>query len=363
MDSVEVFLRAVPTWVSSLYLYHHTVELTDEAYWVSTECTFQCRACGFKVPLDYIATDGAVSCVRCGLEQAFDVACWRQALGHAHAIGDFFAQGETKHQGSLTTDGANALTITAIAGRVPLCGECQAAVDVTVTPNGNATVSCTSCDERATYAMPAPAHDLCPGLRAIIATAYRADRPAVHVDESTDAIAIKCPSCSAPLVATEASKFLTCAYCNTVSRIPDRTFWRLRGGTPTCEVLWLLFSGRSPVFQEAARKREAIAEGLRWEAEQERKRQEEREALARMTPEEREQEKREAIAAGLRWEAEQERRRTEERARLHPELTVEPAEPVAVEQPAFTSPRRTVLIAVAVVAVVAIAAAFVALRS
>ncbi len=54
----------------------------DGAVWVCAECTFRCRSCGFAVPLNHLDMDGAVLCVRCGIEQAFEVVRWRQALGH-----------------------------------------------------------------------------------------------------------------------------------------------------------------------------------------------------------------------------------------------------------------------------------------
>ena len=291
-----------------------TVVPPDDACWVAVECTFQCRACGFRVPLNHLDMDGAVLCVRCGVEQTFEVVRWREALAHAHAVGDFFQNGGAGFDNpadsigtsctgvELTTLGANALAIRASPGH-PLCRGCHAPVVVEVTPQGGASVACASCDEQASYGLPPLAHEMTPALRATIASEHRTDRPVVGVLESTGsaAIAITCPSCSAPLTTTEESRFITCAYCKTAARIPDRTWWRVRGGEPTSESMWLLFAGPSPTREEMAetqRRKDAEARQLAYEA----------------TDERRAARKREAVAAGLRWEEEQERKRAQERA-------------------------------------------------
>jgi LSD1 subclass zinc finger protein len=237
---------------------------SDGAYWVCIECDFKCRACGFKVPLNHLDMDGAMLCARCGLEQAFEVVRWREALGHAHAVGDFFRDGgagglenpfrtvgTSRTSATVTTEGANALEITASPGG-PLCTACRSPLDVEIAGEGTSTVSCKACGERASYAVPAAARKMARALRAIVATEHRTDRPEVTVEEASGAtaIAVKCPSCSAPLEVTEDSRFVACAYCKTTSRIPDRTWFRLRGGEPATESMWLLFSGPSPLREE-----------------------------------------------------------------------------------------------------------------
>jgi hypothetical protein len=255
----------------------------DGAVWVCVECTFRCRSCGFAVPLNQLDMDGAVVCVRCGTEQAFEVARWRQALGHAHSAGDLSgdrAEGIPKEKNPFRTvgtsrtgiklaiEGANALEITASPGH-PLCERCRAPLEITFDPAARSRAACKSCDESAEYVVPAAARKMTRALHAIVATEHRADRAEVSVEATDAAITVKCPNCSAPLPIDQASKFLTCRFCNTSARIPDRTWARVRGGAPAVESMWLLFQGPSPLRQETENRKAKDEADARLHAEKE----------------------------------------------------------------------------------------------
>jgi hypothetical protein len=228
----------------------------DDAYWVCIECTFKCGACKFVVPLNHIDMDGAVICPRCGLEQAFDVSQWRRALDHAQGTGDLWTEqalfrdnelsslGEYRCSRSLTGLGENQFAIVSSPGQ-PLCEKCHAPIDVAhdeeSLKSGVSTTAC-ACGEKATHEVPNAARRT---VRAIIATEHRVDRKAVKVDQNAAAIAVACPSCNAPLEANESSKFMTCSYCHTTSRIPDRTWFRISGKDPQPDPMWVLFHGAS----------------------------------------------------------------------------------------------------------------------
>jgi len=102
---------------------------------------------------------------------------------------------------------------------------------------------------------------------------------------------IQCPSCGAPLPASQETKFATCTFCHTVSRIPDRTWFQLSGKEPVREPMWLYFRGHSPLYEAEARRvrADAIAvveakarSAAAWAATQARQREEA--AIARQAP-------------------------------------------------------------------------------
>ena len=249
-----------------------SVSRPAERFWVCLECTFQCRMCGFVVPLNHLDMDGGVACARCGLEQAFDVRAWVDALRYAHAVGELFGEpargidGEMLELGSdrtsltLQVGGGNAFCATTSPGH-PLCETCHGLLDVGPPGDeGSVTVTCKVCNVSATYVVPPAARKMTKGaLEGLIATEHRSDRAPVKVEQTPGALAVRCPSCNASLPASDASKFLTCGYCNTVSRIPDHTWFQMSGKDPVSESMWLLFRGISALHQEFDRKAEKEA--------------------------------------------------------------------------------------------------------
>jgi hypothetical protein len=232
--------------------------------------------------------DGAVLCARCGLEQAFDVSRFEDALALAHHAGEVFREGilggsapglddGISRLGRLgitkigttwikeTFEGDNRLEVTASPGS-PRCEACHGALEVTLGGGGSATVTCPRCATSAVYGTPDAALRMNGGtLRAALAIEHRTDRDPVKTEASpgAGAIAIQCPSCRAPLPATQQTRFATCSYCNTVSRIPDRTWFQLGGKDPVRERMWLHFAGHSRFYLEAEREIARLAAARR----------------------------------------------------------------------------------------------------
>ncbi len=246
--------------------------------WVSMECTFHCRACGFDVPLDSLDMDGAVVCVRCGLEQAFEVRAWHDAFDLAHAVAD----GTTKLAKKQAIAGENVLRVTALP-HAPRCSTCEGPVDVAFEAE-RARADCKACATSIEYVVPPAASRMTKNaLRAVLGDAHRAGAAPVKMAETAGAIAIQCPSCSAALDADATTQFVECKYCKTKSRISDRAWFRLKGGDPKPVTMWLAFAGDSHAAREAERDREIaehdafierIREGKRAAAEEERKAEE-----------------------------------------------------------------------------------------
>lgn len=275
----------------------------SEHTWVSVECAFTCRMCGFVVPLNQIDTDGAVSCVRCGLEQAFEVRAWGDALRHAHCVGAGQESSRT-----LEVGGANRLRITARPGR-PECASCGGALEIAFGEKGRVDLTCKSCGKTDGYVIPAQARNMSKGkLIGVIATQHLADREAVKVERSAGAVAVQCPSCNASLPPPDDSKLVTCKYCNTVSRIPDNVAFLLNGREPVAEAMWLLFKGPTAIEEEAAKEAQSRAERARKQEEGRRRKEaakaeaRERNATARVAAE-REQ----AARNGAKAQAEEQR--------------------------------------------------------
>lgn len=223
---------------------------SDREAWVRVECTFQCRSCAFRVPINGV-TDVA-TCAHCGIEQALDVQQWRELLDEAHAAADHFADadGGDDHR-ALQASGDNELHAKAKAGHPP-CSVCQAPLAVQVDA-ARAVATC-ACGATATYELSASARKVS-AAKAILSSEHRSDREYVHVDGSEQAIAIKCPQCAAPLPIEQATKFVTCAFCQTQSRIPDRAWFRIASAVPEPEPMWLLFEGPSKKHGRLERER------------------------------------------------------------------------------------------------------------
>jgi transcription elongation factor Elf1 len=231
--------------------------------WISMECTFHCRACGFDVPLDSLDMDGAVVCVRCGLEQAFEVRAWHDAFDVAHAVAD----GTSKLAKKQAVQGENVLRVTALP-HAPRCATCEGPVEVAF-EDERARADCKACATSIEYVVPPAASRMTKNaIRAVLADAHRKDAPPVKTADSAGAVAIQCPSCSAALDADASSRFVSCKYCKTKSRIPERTWFRLKGGDPKPVTMWIAFEGESRAAREAERAKEqeesdALAERIK----------------------------------------------------------------------------------------------------
>lgn len=231
----------------------------DTAYWVAVRCRFQCRSCGHISPLDHLDMDGSVTCLRCGIDQHFDVSSWKDGLDHAMRVG--LLAGES---GKYARVGKSASTVehvqsgmrieggmvTMLSLRVsagpghPLCQRCRVPLVVDVADNV-ATSRCPTCGTGMRCKLPEQARRMCKPVRAVLAEELATDRPDAKVDsngKAAGAVAITCPHCSAPLRVTGSASIVTCEYCKTSSRIPRRTLFQLGHDHPVPQVWWLQFS-------------------------------------------------------------------------------------------------------------------------
>ena len=247
----------------------------DGSHWVAIRSFFQCRSCGHLSPLNHLDLDGSVQCHHCGLDQAFDVESWHDGLEHAHAVGDLAGpapEGLHPHprisiigcnpmarvgvdltlsefalSGMASGDGmvlARSLKVEAGPGH-PLCPACKVPLKVAVQGDQTAT-RCERCGKSAEYALPDRARALCEGVRGIMADDMRSDRPPVKAELSGGVLALTCPGCGAGLQGADVGKTVSCTFCNTVSRVPDRLALRYMDRKPVPETWWLQFEGPSP---------------------------------------------------------------------------------------------------------------------
>jgi len=117
-------------------------------------------------------------------------------------------------------------------------------------------------------------------LVGVVSIEQRTDRSEVKLDRAGPAIATACPSCDAPFAAHLQIRLVTCQYCKTVSRIPERS-WSELASPSRGEPWYLLFEGPSRRRTELEEER-AAAERKREAAERKREAAErKREATAR----------------------------------------------------------------------------------
>lgn len=241
---------------------------------------FQCRACGHLSPLNHLDLDGSVRCLRCGLDQAFAETSWQKALAHAHAVADLAGAPEGRkadecfsiEQENPFRAGPSALyqesgfvlergmqipstmRLYAELGE-PRCEPCGGVLQLDARA-ADLHLRCTHCNDARVYRLPPEALRLSPGLVAVIQDEHRSDQLVTRVEESTSdpgVVALRCPSCGGGLQVRPGTRVVTCTYCRTSSRIPQKTL--LRTGDPNVqkEAWWLAFQGPSPLRRKLER--------------------------------------------------------------------------------------------------------------
>ncbi|MCB9754138.1 MAG: hypothetical protein H6713_29705 [Myxococcales bacterium] len=249
-----------------------------DVFWVAVRSEFQCRVCGKLSPINHLELDGEATCLHCATNQAFDAGQWREALAHAHAVGDLAGpdpEGRRAHT-LLSIGASNPLRELGVSktfsehsqGGVSVAGAVTVtrSLRVRVSPghpldeNGRPLTLERRPDPRgdviitrgwggrdqAEYALPPEAREHAPGLRGVIAGDHRVDRLPVRVQLAGEggAAAVRCPSCGAPLAPPEGARLVTCNYCSTTARIPERALTQF-GQRPRLELWWLAFAGPS----------------------------------------------------------------------------------------------------------------------
>ena len=198
----------------------------DGGYWVRVRCEYRCAGCASRVPFRSLAADGRSECVLCGHLQDHALLFWRAVLGHAHAVGDLAGpapEGRAPQPGVVIgprnpyrTVGLDVAELEdervradddmesdlAAAPGHPLCLGCATPIDAGWRGDD---ATCASCGAAAVGARPGKAAAVDRGLVAIL----RRERPGT----GAAAVALACPTCSAPLTVAEGATTVTCKYC------------------------------------------------------------------------------------------------------------------------------------------------------
>lgn len=250
-------------------------ELGNEMFWVQIRTEFQCSSCGYFVPLNYLDIDGSVLCVRCGVEQVFDVEAWNVALTASHEVGDLAgpnpegrfpnpahsiaasnqyrrigidaATATSKQSATSHRHGAvlhRSLIATAAPG-FPLCDDCSSPLSVRLS-GLQAHTTCAGCGTEAQYETPSAAHSMYHSLLAAVAPEHRTDAADAAENETADGmvLAIRCPNCDGPIEVDGESYFENCGFCHTPVRIREATMRKLVKD-PRPLPWWLLYRGPS----------------------------------------------------------------------------------------------------------------------
>jgi len=245
--------------------------MPDGSYWVVVRCEFCCRSCGFYVPLNYLDIDGSVDCMRCGVNQVFDVDSWRLGLSGAHEAGDL---GGLSPEGRLANphvsiadnnplreignhatsavseqktsdDGiSRSLRVVAAPG-FPLCDVCNTPLSARVSGT-SVCMTCPGCGDSAEYETPIEGPRLYHNLLAVVAPEHRIDATDCTEDHSArgGALAVRCPNCAGALAVDGEHYFINCEFCHTPVRIREETMRKLVK-EPKPYPWWLLYRGPS----------------------------------------------------------------------------------------------------------------------
>ncbi len=240
----------------------------DGCAWVRVKTEITCRHCGHRSPLDALDFDGSSTCAACHSVQAFDTSAWNDILAHAHAVADLNgcdldgrntsiaknnpyseigvseAYSRIEFTGMKTERGVirTRHVSTVAAPGHPLCDSCGSPMQVEAQAPV-ARTHCPGCGERAEYQMPPEAKTMAPGLVLALGESFRIDRPEAKLDATSAgmSIAVRCPNCGATLDLLDGKHFITCMYCKTHCRIPNRTLLAMRRGGDRATPYWLLF--------------------------------------------------------------------------------------------------------------------------
>ncbi len=271
-------------------------QLDHDLFWVGVQCSFECRVCGHRSPLNHLDLDGSVMCLNCGIEQKFDEKQWWAGIDHAHAVGDLagpdpegrrpnaatplgernpfrqigidrtFAEEQQRGvviSGRVTT---HSLAVRAMPGH-PLCRNCRVPVVLTKNHEERIGTRCPRCNDEREYQRPGGIPKKRKRkLRGVVAGEHLVGQRDAELEQNAGgATLVKCPNCHAPLEARGDSSLLTCSYCSATSRLSPTTLRQLGHRDLQPELWWMLFSGESSLRRE-----------LRGRAEQERVRAEQK---------------------------------------------------------------------------------------
>jgi hypothetical protein len=227
-------------------------------YWVAVQASFTCNACRFDSPLNHFEQEEneGVRCTRCGLEQRFERNNWRELVDFAHQVGDFGSGGsqgrfpdpevpitvpnELAELGTTHSSWARGRKHKATPGN-PLCRSCKAPVVVKRRDGDALEVACSGCDEVRRYQLP-PTCQRLKRLAGVLADEHEEGGQEVVFEESDGVVALRCPSCAAPLENVKsADGIMVCNYCNAHCRISTQSHARAGHKETPSKTWWLYF--------------------------------------------------------------------------------------------------------------------------
>jgi LSD1 subclass zinc finger protein len=246
---------------------HPLAVLEDpDLFWTAVDCSFECRACNNRSPLDSLDYDGTLQCASCGVRQDFDPGAWQKHLELAHAVGDLAGPdslgrftsrvdlgddnvlqdvGVTRTFVKTDWSDARRLELRSAPGH-PLCGSCRAPLVVASRGRGTLSISCPSCQTQKNYAWRSEVQRSVPGLVGLVADEHQIGGTEASVQrEESGAIAAHCPRCGGPITAVGRAGVVECTFCRCAVRIPAATLRSLGMLDLRPALWWLLWQGPS----------------------------------------------------------------------------------------------------------------------
>lgn len=227
---------------------------------MAVQATFTCNACRFESPLNHFELADGVVCTRCGLEQRYEPAAWRELVSFAHRVGDFGSGGP---QGRLP-DPDVAITPPNLFPHLgtrhtwveggqhkatpgnPLCKRCQAPSVVKSVTRESLEVACSSCEEQRRYERPATAQRI-KQLAGVLADEHEEGGREVAFNQTSGVVVLSCPSCAAPLAdVNDGDGVIVCGYCQAACRISTHSHARAGHKNTPKKTWWLYFDQPSP---------------------------------------------------------------------------------------------------------------------
>lgn len=253
----------------------------DGSYWVQLRTELTCVKCGQSTPVLPRGAQGAsgmtVRCIPCGTWQTLEAEVWRDALVHAHAVGDLAApdHGDRRLPPVARNPHADVGTTRAHAvhesrgiasvGRTirtrnlrtvacpghPLCDRCGSPLDV-AHDDGLVVAQCPGCGNASKHQPLEHVSSLLgPSLLHVLADDLRVGAPEPASTESApdaddpDALVFVCPCCDADLRVNDFDRMVTCHACESVCHVPNRAERAERPAVLRASPWWVRVRGTS----------------------------------------------------------------------------------------------------------------------
>lgn len=246
---------------------------TNDLIWAGVRASTKCRACGGDAPIDGMDLGGVYPCVQCGIEQHMDPHEWTEGLEKAHDVADlagpgngafpsgkplahneYAAIGNGQRVSVLVTtsfDPQNGIPLRLeVSPGHPLCEACHVPLELR-SASDPLVVVCPRCAQSHAYSRPAGAP---PEVVGVVGHHHEQGVHDVTAErDAGGAVAIRCPSCSAPLPAADIGAAVKCEYCGVTSRIGPAMRHAMGARDATPPRWWALLRGPSQGRRRAER--------------------------------------------------------------------------------------------------------------